>query len=1028
MRALEDGAGGPPVRSLARLPGRALGVAVLCLGAACGGGGGDGAPPARHTLTVNLTGPLGGGRVTSAPAGIDCPGSCSAAFDAGTSVALAQAPAEGYAFTGWGGGCGGGGACLVSLAADATVSAGFDGPTEVTVSTPYGHMGFPLSLLPGETLTVPVRTSLAKGAPGLAALAVTGLPAGVSASLAPPAVPAGISATLAVTAATDAPAGGPPAAASVVATSAYGSRSAVLPVEVRSPRERYGPVDLAYEADGVAAPTTALVLETVPGFEVGRLVRVDLATLRAVRTLASGIPSAAGAEGIGAPRALAVDLPARRALVAHAGGLARVDLLTGALDAPAPALGALGGVAFESPASALAAECGAEPGCTAGRLSRVDLDTGAIAALGSTPLHDPAHVLVSGLAYVAERGAGRVLSVAGDGTVAVVAEGLLEPTSLVPTSAGALLVTEAGGAVSAVGPSGGPVPFLELPGAGAAPAAIARSPPWSGQEVLVATRAPDRLLRLRLIGREPSVDGPAPGQPPLVAPRAFVAGWPSGHYVTDCGPGGEAGCAVGGRVVRVDAGESRVVAGGLSEPRGIALHPSEVLPYPLLVAEHGADRLIRVDAETGDVAVVATGIPGPWGVVVEDWARGLALVSAADGVYRADLRTGGATLVAGLAPDCGPANHGRGIAVGTLAGPTAYVAEACPPQVTRIDLASGERTRLPLAVSDPVSVWASVGTPFVLDAGQGGRLLGSPSAALLSGLEGASDARGDSPGGPPAWLTEAGVATAPPARTWLLAQGLEQPSGIALEPSANRVLAVDCGASPACEGTGRLVSVDVLTGELAVLFAGLSAPAAVVREDPQRVLVVDCETAATCATAGRLSRVEGGTRTTLAGGLADPAWVALEPSGGSALVAERAAGRIVRVSLASGKLDPVASGLAHPRQVVPWGGGATALVVEDGRIASLDLASGTAATAVPWDAERFAVDPSSGLLWMLPRRSAPPRGQLLATGHAFSDAIEILGVPTTDAPDTLVFGQGMGRLYWTERRSGTGALYELAPP
>jgi len=50
--------------------------------------------PIRHTLSLDLQG-TGGGRVTSDPAGIDCPDDCSEGYLDGTSVTLTATPAAG---------------------------------------------------------------------------------------------------------------------------------------------------------------------------------------------------------------------------------------------------------------------------------------------------------------------------------------------------------------------------------------------------------------------------------------------------------------------------------------------------------------------------------------------------------------------------------------------------------------------------------------------------------------------------------------------------------------------------------------------------------------------------------------------------------------------------------------------------------------------------------------------------------------------------------------------------------------------
>jgi hypothetical protein len=75
--------------------------------------------PGTAVLTVTVEGT---GRVVSQPAGIDCPGQCSATFAAGTHVTLASTPAEGWRFDAWRGACSGAGACTVVATADSSVT------------------------------------------------------------------------------------------------------------------------------------------------------------------------------------------------------------------------------------------------------------------------------------------------------------------------------------------------------------------------------------------------------------------------------------------------------------------------------------------------------------------------------------------------------------------------------------------------------------------------------------------------------------------------------------------------------------------------------------------------------------------------------------------------------------------------------------------------------------------------------------------------------------------------------------------
>lgn len=94
---------------------------------------------ALHTLYVDLSG-SGAGSVSS-PAGISCPGLCSANLGQTASVTLTATPAPGSAFTGWSGsGCWGRGPCVVTMGSDRAVAATFGtstgtaGPTSSTGS------------------------------------------------------------------------------------------------------------------------------------------------------------------------------------------------------------------------------------------------------------------------------------------------------------------------------------------------------------------------------------------------------------------------------------------------------------------------------------------------------------------------------------------------------------------------------------------------------------------------------------------------------------------------------------------------------------------------------------------------------------------------------------------------------------------------------------------------------------------------------------------------------------------------------
>jgi uncharacterized repeat protein (TIGR02543 family) len=78
-----------------------------------------------QALAVTVAG-AGQGTVTSAPAGIACPGDCAESFAPGTQVTLTAAPAAGSTFGGWGGACAGTAVtCTVTVSAATAVTATF---------------------------------------------------------------------------------------------------------------------------------------------------------------------------------------------------------------------------------------------------------------------------------------------------------------------------------------------------------------------------------------------------------------------------------------------------------------------------------------------------------------------------------------------------------------------------------------------------------------------------------------------------------------------------------------------------------------------------------------------------------------------------------------------------------------------------------------------------------------------------------------------------------------------------------------
>ena len=83
------------------------------------------------SLTVSVT---GSGTVTSNPAGISCPSTCSHIFTGGSQVTLTPTPASGWAFGSWGGACSGSGGCTVAMNAAESVTATFVQDVALSVS------------------------------------------------------------------------------------------------------------------------------------------------------------------------------------------------------------------------------------------------------------------------------------------------------------------------------------------------------------------------------------------------------------------------------------------------------------------------------------------------------------------------------------------------------------------------------------------------------------------------------------------------------------------------------------------------------------------------------------------------------------------------------------------------------------------------------------------------------------------------------------------------------------------------------
>jgi hypothetical protein len=121
--------GQPPAETSAQSLGIAMTGYLLAgtepSGPAGGGAGGEkpvGTTATTYPLTVKLAG-AGKGQVTASP--VDCPGTCSASYAAGTAIALTETPSGGSVFAGWSGACSGAGACVLTMSGAEAVTATF---------------------------------------------------------------------------------------------------------------------------------------------------------------------------------------------------------------------------------------------------------------------------------------------------------------------------------------------------------------------------------------------------------------------------------------------------------------------------------------------------------------------------------------------------------------------------------------------------------------------------------------------------------------------------------------------------------------------------------------------------------------------------------------------------------------------------------------------------------------------------------------------------------------------------------------
>jgi hypothetical protein len=129
-------------------------AAAVLVASSCGGGADkltDPGPDSTYAVTVATT---GDGTVTSTPAGISCPGTCTASFAKGTQLLLTATPSGSGTFDAWGGACAGTTrTCTVAVSAAASITAGFGAPPGADETGPWRRIFAGFAMTCGVTKT-----------------------------------------------------------------------------------------------------------------------------------------------------------------------------------------------------------------------------------------------------------------------------------------------------------------------------------------------------------------------------------------------------------------------------------------------------------------------------------------------------------------------------------------------------------------------------------------------------------------------------------------------------------------------------------------------------------------------------------------------------------------------------------------------------------------------------------------------------------------------------------------------------------
>ncbi|OBG34205.1 SMP-30/gluconolactonase/LRE family protein [Mycobacterium sp. E3198] len=355
-------------------------------------------------------------------------------------------------------------------------------------------------------------------------------------------------------------------------------------------------------------------------------------------------------------------------------------------------------------------------------------------------------------------------------------------------------------------------------------------------------------------------------------------------------------CREGGRLLEFDlaGGPPRVLLESVPSPNAMEVGPDGLLYFPVM----GANEIWRVDPDGGEPQCVASDLGVPDSVKFDAHGHIVSTQVASGQVLRIDPRNGEQRLLAQLNPGLDNCTFvGDRLFVSNFTG---EITEVTPNGTTRSVLPGGLNWPLDLAVGHDGRLYIADGTYFYTVLPDGslhtvGMLFSPGYPGFLRGVVSSG------PGEFVVTTSGGQVARYRPeaSETDVLADGFDQLYGVALSPS---------GVVFAELGTGRLLSLRA--GGIEVLATGLRDPVGVAVGPDGACLVAE-------AAAGRVVRVAGSRVDTAVADLQRPQGICVRD--GVLYVVDAGAKELIAFDMDGGIRQTVASGLpvGPPPGVVP---------------------------------------------------------------------------------------------------------------